>query len=63
MEGGAPEFEQPQADEYSQQQYAQQSEQAAQGSGGDGGSVICKVCLSECQAGWAMCPFCGNNLK
>lgn len=24
--------------------------------------VNCKVCLSECQAGWTNCPFCGNAL-
>lgn len=26
------------------------------------GSTNCKVCLSECQAGWTICPFCGSNL-
>lgn len=26
------------------------------------GVVSCKVCLSECQAGWTICPFCGSNL-
>jgi hypothetical protein len=25
-------------------------------------STTCKVCLSECQSDWTMCPFCGNNL-
>lgn len=25
-------------------------------------AVNCKVCLSECQSDWTICPFCGNNL-
>jgi hypothetical protein len=29
----------------------------------EGDMVTCKTCLSECQASWAMCPFCGGNLK
>ena len=28
----------------------------------DSGAVTCKICLSECQSGWAICPFCGNSL-
>ncbi len=28
-----------------------------------GGMVNCKVCLSECQSSWAVCPFCGNNMR
>lgn len=26
------------------------------------GTINCKVCLSECQASWSICPFCGSPL-
>lgn len=53
-EGYEPEFD---ANLY-QQEEPQVQEQAPIASG----SVTCKVCLSECQAGWTICPFCGSNL-
>ena len=56
MEGVTPEFDQQILEQpVAQAQHVEEPEA--------GGSVTCKTCLSECQAGWAMCPFCGNSLK
>jgi hypothetical protein len=55
VDGVTPEFEMQVPDQLS----AEPQEQAEE----EGGVVTCKTCLSECQAGWAMCPFCGSNLK
>ena len=27
------------------------------------GTINCKVCLSECNSTWEMCPFCGSGLR
>ncbi|MFN8576346.1 MAG: hypothetical protein U0354_05770 [Candidatus Sericytochromatia bacterium] len=56
-EGYEPEFDQSQYQQVQEQQYAYQEPQTVQVS-----AVTCKVCLSECQSDWTMCPFCGNNL-
>lgn len=29
----------------------------------EAGVINCKVCLSECNSTWTVCPFCGNALK
>lgn len=56
-EGYEPDFDQ---SIMNQNQYAEsyQQSQALQ----EVTAVTCKVCLSECQSDWTICPFCGNNL-
>ncbi|MBC7476073.1 MAG: hypothetical protein H7263_17455 [Candidatus Sericytochromatia bacterium] len=59
-EGVEPEFDKTSYEEQ-QQQYVPEQQQPTSASSG-GGATNCKVCLSECQDGWTICPFCGSNL-
>lgn len=42
--------------------YEEQSQSIESSKENATGTMNCKVCLSECQASWSMCPFCGSSL-
>ncbi len=60
-EGYEPEYDQDQGS-YQTENTIEETTEQRPSSENTSGTINCKVCLSECQSSWSMCPFCGSSL-